>query len=75
MEKLIIKVSYWLGVLFLLLALLARALNILGPDSLRFAGKGAPVSYHSFLEAAVVFYLTAIATGIYAFHVGSKPES
>ena len=74
MEKLIIKASYWLGVLCLLLSLLARALNILGPDSLHFAGSGAPITYHSFVEAAVLFYLTAIATGIYAFYVGRKPE-
>lgn len=74
MEKTIIKASYWLGILCFLLAVLARALNILGPDSLHFVSKGAPVSYHSFVEAAVLFYLTAIATGIYAFYVGRKPE-
>lgn len=74
MEKMIIKASYWLGVLFLVLAFFARLLNILGPDSLHFAGRGAPVSYHSFVEGAVLFYLTAIATGIYAFYAGRKPE-
>ena len=74
MEKLIIKGSYWLGALCFLLALLARALNILGPNSLYFAGSGAPVTYHSSVEAAVLFYLTAIATGIYAFYAGRKPE-
>ena len=74
MEKMIIKASYWLGILFLLLAFVARALNILGPDSLHIAGSGAPITYHSFVEGAVLFFLTAIATGIYAFYAGRKPE-
>ena len=66
MEKHIINVSYWLGMLSVVLAFLARAANILGPDSLHFFfPKGNPVGYHSFLDAAVLFFLTTIATASY----------
>ena len=66
MEKYIIRVSYWLGILCVVLAFLARAINFLGPDSLHFYNQGNPVGYHSFLDGAVLFFLTAIATASYA---------
>jgi hypothetical protein len=67
MEKHIIKWSYWLGISSVALAFLARAVNILGPDSLHFATKGNPVGYHSFLDGAVLFFLTTIATASYSW--------
>lgn len=73
MEKYIIKWSYWLVILSVVLAFLARAVNILGPDSLHFLTKGNPVGYHSFLDGAVLLFLTAIATASYSsFHSQSR---
>ena len=66
MQKLILMSTYWLGVLCLALALLARAVNILGPDSLHFITKGNSVGYHSFLDGAVLFFLAAIASATYS---------
>lgn len=74
MEKYIIRVSYWLGVLSVVLAFLARAANILGPDALHFYTKGNPVGYNSFLAGAVLFFLTAIATESYVSFNSQKPR-
>jgi hypothetical protein len=67
MEKLIAKASYWLGVTCVVLAFLARALNVVGSDSLHFLNKGNPVGYHSFLDGALLFFVMAIATGAYTW--------
>ena len=74
MEKYIIRVSYWLGILCVGLAFLARAVNILGPDSLHFYTQGNPVGYHSFLDGAVLFFLTTIATESYVSFNSQKPR-
>lgn len=74
MEKYIIKVTYWLGVLCVGLAFLARGINFLGPDSLHFYNKGNPVGYHSFLDGAVLFFLTTIATRSYVSFNSEKPR-
>ena len=74
MEKYIIKVSYWLGILCVVLSLLARGFNILGPDTLHFYNKGNPVGYNSFLDGAVLFFLTTIATQSYVSFNSQKPR-
>jgi hypothetical protein len=66
MEKNIITTSYWLGILCVVLTFVTRACNILGVDFLHFGGQGSPVSYRSFLNGALLFLLTAIATGCYS---------
>lgn len=67
MEKLIailLKVSYWLGVLCLFLAVLSKVLNSLGTDLGEFMTRGNNIGYHSFIIGAILFLLMAIATGI-----------
>ena len=74
MTTYIARVSYWLGIVCVGLAFLARGLNILGPDSLHFYNKGNPVGFHSFLDGAVLFFLTTIATESYASFISRKPR-
>jgi hypothetical protein len=62
MVKLLIRVSYWLGVVCIVLALLSKALNALGMNVLRFITRGNDVGYHSYVLGAVLFFLMAIAT-------------
>lgn len=74
MEKYIITVSYWLGIVSLGLAFLARGLNIVGSDFLNFYNKGNPVGYRSFLDAAALFFLTTIASKSYVSFNSQKPR-
>jgi hypothetical protein len=50
MGKQIIRWSYWLGAVFAALALLARALNVLGMNFLFFSTRGNAISYRTFLD-------------------------
>jgi succinate dehydrogenase/fumarate reductase cytochrome b subunit len=69
MEKILIKVSYWLGVVCIVLALLSKALNAIGVDFAEFTTRGNEVGYHSFVIGAVLFFLMAIATESFdSFH-------
>lgn len=72
MEKVIAKASYWLGVICVMLAFLARALNVLGSDALHFMGKGNSVGYRSFLDGALLLFIITIATGAYSWVTGSQ---
>ena len=74
MEKHIIQWSYWLGVVCVVLALVTRALNVLGVASL-VLGRGNPIGYRSFLDGALLFFLTAIATASYAWFKLHKPQA
>ena len=62
MVKLLIRVSYWLGVACIVLALLSKALNALGMNFLQFMTRGNDVDYRSYVLGAVLFFLMAIAT-------------
>ena len=59
MEKQIVTVSYWLGLLSSLIALVLKALTIFGM-------KGVAFWYMSFFKGALLFFLIAIATASYA---------
>jgi hypothetical protein len=65
MEKRIAAVSYWLGLVCLLLSLFTRLLNILGISFYEIFTNGNPVGFRSFLNASVLFFLTTIATASY----------
>jgi hypothetical protein len=67
MKKHIIRYSYWLGVLSVLLALLTRGLNILGLSLAQIPTRGNPIAYHTFLDGAQLFFLMAIATAGYVW--------
>jgi hypothetical protein len=71
-EKQIVTVSYWLGLLSSLLALVLRALNIFGILSARVVQQGKTLWYMSFYKGALLFFLIAIATASYASVRGEK---
>jgi hypothetical protein len=65
MGKQIIRWSYWLGAAFAVLALLARALNVLGMNFLFFSTRGNAISYRTFLDGAIFLFVLSIATANY----------
>ena len=65
MEKLLgflAKLSYWLGVACIILAVVSKVLNSLGAEFGEVMTRGNDVGYHSFVTGAVLFFLMAIAT-------------
>ncbi len=62
MEKYIMQLSYWLGVIFLAVAVVARGLNMLGVISADVLTRGNPISFRSLVDGAILFLLTSIAT-------------
>jgi hypothetical protein len=67
MEKLIIQVSYWLGIASGVIALGMRACNSIGlllPPATARAGE--TIWYMSFYKGALLFFLIAIATESYS---------
>jgi hypothetical protein len=65
MGKLIIKWSYWLGAVCAVLALLARAFNVLGISFLSFTTRGNSIGYRTFLDGAIFLFVISIATTNY----------
>lgn len=65
MGKHIIKWSYWLGAVFAVLALVARAFNALGFSFLAFSTRGNAISYRTFLDGAIFLFVLSIATTNY----------
>ena len=72
MEKQIVTVSYWLGLLSSLIALGLRALNIFGILTPSVVQQGRTLWYMSFYKGALLFFLIAIATAGYASVRGEK---
>lgn len=68
MEKYIVRWSYWLGVVCVVIALAWRGLLAFkfGPEKLM------TISYMSVYKAAVLFLLTAISTSVLARPEGKK---
>jgi len=62
MEKILIKLSYWLGVASIALAVLSKVLNSVGVNFAQFSTRGNAVSYRTFEVGAILFFLMAIAT-------------
>jgi len=62
MEKNILRWSYWLGVICVVLAVVMRILNMFGVPATLLATRGNGFSYRSFVDMAVLLLLTAIAT-------------
>lgn len=75
MKKHIIRYSFWMGVLSVLLALLTRALNILGVSLATISTRGTQISYRTFLDGAQLFFLTAIATASYVWFKSQKVQN
>jgi hypothetical protein len=66
-EKQIVTVGYWLGILSSLIALGLRALNIFGILAPNVVQQGKTLWYMSFYKGALLFFLIAIATASYTF--------
>lgn len=66
MEKYILIVSYWLGIIAALLALIARVSSSLGYEMVALNTRGHAIDYHSFLDAALLFLFVAMASAGYA---------
>jgi hypothetical protein len=74
MKKHIIRYSFWLGVLSVLLALLMRALNMLGVPLANITTRVNAIGYRTFLDGAQLFFLTAIATASYVWFKAQKTQ-
>jgi hypothetical protein len=66
--------TYWLGSVCAALALLARALDLLGKNFLDFNTKGSGIGYHSFMDGTLFFYAISIATTVYLSFHSQKSE-
>jgi hypothetical protein len=70
LEKQLATAAYWIGVVSTALALIMRGLAVLG--SFKFitpttAGGTVPISYRTFLEGAVLFFVMSIASAVIAW--------
>jgi hypothetical protein len=65
MEKQLSTIAYWIGVISTVLALIARLLAVMGVFALPapMLGKN-PISYRSFLDGAMLFFVMAIASSV-----------
>jgi hypothetical protein len=65
MEKQLSTVAYWIGVISTVLALITRLLAVMGVFALPDATLGKnPISYRSFLDGAMLFFVMAIASSV-----------
>jgi|HubBroStandDraft_6_1064221.scaffolds.fasta_scaffold303444_2 hypothetical protein len=63
MEKLVMRLSYWLCLLCGLLALITRCLAALNLPSIAFVNSGVnAISYHSFVDGVVLFFMISLTT-------------
>lgn len=72
MEKQIVRWSYWLGVASVAITLAWRGLNTFGIAMTNAPVPGQTLWYMSFYKAALLFFLTAIATASYRGMMGEK---
>ena len=66
MEKYILKVSYWLGIICAIVAIVMRASSSLGFEFVQLNTRGHSIDYHSLLDAALLFLFIAMASAGYA---------
>jgi phosphate starvation-inducible membrane PsiE len=68
MEKHIMRASYGLCLLSAALALITRILSALNVPAALFAGSGmSAVSYHSFVDGVILFFMTSLTTASYVW--------
>ena len=72
MEKRLVSVSYWLGLLSSLTSMALWALNVLGRLTQCAALVRNTGWFESFYKGGILFFLIAIATASYAFVRGEK---
>jgi hypothetical protein len=64
--KLIARVTYWLGIVCMVMALASRLFNALGFEFIHFTTRGNPIDFRSFLDATLVFLFASMASSLYA---------
>jgi hypothetical protein len=63
MEKQLATAAYWIGLVSTVLALIIRGLTVLGIFVFPVSTPGKiPISYRSFLDGAILFFIMAIAS-------------
>jgi hypothetical protein len=74
MEKQLCSAAYWVGIISTVLALITRGLAVLGifvfPAYV--PGGKVPISYRSFLDGAMLFFVMAIASSVTMWAKGQK---
>lgn len=64
MEKHVMRLSYGLCLLCAGLALITRVLSALNVRAVIFPASGmSAVSYHSFMDGVILFFMTSVTTG------------
>ena len=75
MEKQLSTAAYWIAVVSTVLALITRLLAAMGifvlPQMPQTPGK-IPISYRSFLDGAILFFIMAIASSVMAWAKAQK---
>ena len=64
MEKQLSSIAYWIGVLSTIIALITRLLAAIGVFVFPVTAGKIPISYRSFLDSAILFFLMAIASSV-----------
>jgi hypothetical protein len=65
MEKQLFTIAYWIGIISTVLAVITRLLAVIGLFALPVATAGKnPISYRSFLDGAMLFFVMAIASSV-----------
>jgi len=66
MEKLIARLTYWLGIACLVIAVIWRIVNFFRTMQSP-PGAGGPISHLAFMHGSVLFLVATIATACYAW--------
>jgi hypothetical protein len=73
-EKQLSNVAYWLGIICTVIALILRALAAIGVFVFPMMASGKiPISYKSFLDGAILFFVMAIASSVALWAKTQKP--
>jgi len=64
MEKRLCNAAYWIGVISTVVALITRGLAIVGIFVPAMSSGKMPLSYRSFLDGAMLFFVMAIASSV-----------
>ena len=67
MEKQLSTIAYWIGVLSTVVALITRLLAAVGVFVFTSTPGKVPISYRSFLDGAMLFFVMAIASSVAAW--------
>jgi hypothetical protein len=73
LEKQLATTAYWIGLISTVLALITRGLAVLGISVFPASDPGKiPISYRSFLDGAILFFIMAIASSVVAWAKAQK---